>query len=115
MMVTPSQLVFKRRSGIDNTEEKGTWKQRLLLADDETIEVLDVDDDEWSASFKHELESIKSVDFGSSCEEVIVFSHFHTLIVWNLKACNERIIELLIHTKFATKGTFGGFLSAYNR
>ncbi|TGZ79839.1 hypothetical protein EX30DRAFT_355516 [Ascodesmis nigricans] len=97
-------LVSKRRSGIDNSEEEGTFKQRLLLADDESIQVLDVDDDKWSASIKHGFEGIKNVDFGRSCEEVIIFSDFQTkLTVWNLQARDGRRIEIP-NPKFATKG-----------
>lgn len=69
-------LVCKRRSGIDNSEEEGTCKQRLLLADDESIQVYDVDDVNWSANIKHGFEGIKNVEFGRNCEEVIVFSDF---------------------------------------
>lgn len=66
----------KRRSGIDNSEEEGRHTQRILLADDETIQVFDVNDEKWTATISQGFGGIKNVEFGRNADEVIVFSDF---------------------------------------
>jgi len=66
----------KRRSGIDNSEEEGTITQRVLLADEETIQVFDVKDEKWTATISQGFGGIKNVEFGRNADEVVVFSEF---------------------------------------
>jgi hypothetical protein len=71
----------KRRSGIDNAEEEGTAMQRVLLADEETIQVFDVRDDKWTATISQGFGGIKNVEFGRNEDEVIVFSEFQVSLI----------------------------------
>lgn len=95
-------LWHKRRSGIDNSEEEGIVTQRVLLADDETIQVFDVKDEKWTATIGQGFGGIKNVEFGRNADEVIVFSEFQLKVtVWNL--ITSKHIEIL-HPKFSNKG-----------
>lgn len=66
----------KRRSGIDKTEEEGGAPLRLLVADEETIQVYDMKDDKWTATINQGIGGIRNVDFGRNQDEVIVFADY---------------------------------------
>lgn len=68
-------VIGKRRSGIDKSEEEG-GRQRILLADDETIQVYDVEDEKWTAIINQGFGGIRHVQFGRNADEVLVFSDF---------------------------------------
>jgi len=74
----------KRRSGIDKTEEEGGAPLRLLVADEETIQVYDMKDDKWTATINQGFGGIRNVDFGRNQDEVIVFSDYQVLPTSNL-------------------------------
>ena len=69
----------KRRSGIDKTEEEGGAPLRILIADEETIQVYDMKDDKWTATINQGFGGIRNVDFGRNQDEVIVFADYQ---VW---------------------------------
>lgn len=69
-------VMLKRRSGIDNSEEEGTTNHRILLADEDTIQVFDAKDEKWTATISQGFGGIKNVEFGRNEDEVVVFSDF---------------------------------------
>jgi len=69
-------VIGKRRSGIDKSEEEGGGRQRVLLADDQSIQVYDVEDEKWTATIKQGFGGIRHVQFGRNADEVVVFSEF---------------------------------------
>ncbi|KAL7266450.1 hypothetical protein RUND412_011003 [Rhizina undulata] len=95
-------IIGKRRSGIDKSEEEGGAPLRILLADEETVQVFDVEDEKWMATINQGFGGIRNVEFGRNADEVIVFSDFQLKVtVWNL--ISSRLIEIP-HPKFSTKG-----------
>ena len=72
----------KRRSGIDKTEEEGGGQLRILVADEDTIQIFDMKDDKWTATINQGLGGIKNVEFGRNQDEIIVFSDYQ---VWHLR------------------------------
>lgn len=74
--------MWKRRSGIDNSDEEGTNKQRVLLADDEVIRVFDSNDEKWTAVISQGFGGIKNVEFGRNEDEILVFSEFQVGKGW---------------------------------
>ncbi|KAF8419321.1 hypothetical protein EV426DRAFT_291421 [Tirmania nivea] len=95
----------KRRSGIDKTEEEGGAPLRLLVADEETIQVYDMKDDKWTATINQGFGGIRNVDFGRNQDEVIVFADYQLKItVWSL--VNSKHIEIP-NPKFSTNVGYG--------
>ncbi|PWW80172.1 YVTN repeat-like/Quino protein amine dehydrogenase [Tuber magnatum] len=95
-------VIGKRRSGVDKSEEEGGGRQRVLLADDQSIQVYDVEDEEWTAIIKQGFGGIRHVQFGRNADEVVVFSEFQLKVtVWNLTS--SKLIEIL-NPKFPTRG-----------
>jgi len=67
----------KKRSGIDKTEEEGSGApMRILVADEETIQVYDLKDEKWTATINQGFGGIRNVNFGRNQDEVIVFSDY---------------------------------------
>lgn len=95
-------LIGKRRSGIDKSESEGGGRQRILVADEQSIHVYDVDDEKWTVCINQGFGGIKNVEFGRNADEVVVFSEFQLKVtVWNLNTSKQ--IEIL-NPKFPTKG-----------
>lgn len=69
-------LIGKRRSGIDKSESEGGGRQRILLADEQSIQVYDVEDEKWTACINQGFGGIRNVEFGRNADEVVVFSEF---------------------------------------
>lgn len=78
--------MWKRRSGIDNSDEEGTGRHRVLLADDEVIRVFDSKDDKWTAVISQGFGGIKNVEFGRNEDEILVFSEFQVCIKYSTVA-----------------------------
>lgn len=110
----------KRRSGIDKTEEEGGAPLRILIADEETIQVYDMKDDKWTATINQGFGGIRNVDFGRNQDEVIVFADYQVMLprkpsgytslteiaqlkvtVWSL--VNSKHVEIP-NPKFSTNG-----------
>ncbi|KAI5801117.1 hypothetical protein EDC01DRAFT_628068 [Geopyxis carbonaria] len=99
-----SGFTLKRRSGIDNSEEEGRATPRILLGDEETIQVYDVKDEKWNATINqgNNNGSIKNVEFGRNEDEVLLFSEFQLKVtVWSLITMKYTEIA---NPKFYTRG-----------
>ncbi|KAG0126983.1 hypothetical protein HOY82DRAFT_90218 [Tuber indicum] len=95
-------VIGKRRSGVDKSEEEGGGRQRVLLADDQSIQVYDVEDEKWTAVIKQGFGGIRHLQFGRNADEVVVFSEFQLKVtVWNL--ATSKLIEIP-NPKFPTRG-----------
>jgi len=92
----------KRRSGIDKNEEEGGATPRILVADDETVQVFDLRDEKWSATLRAGFGGIKNVEFGRNSDEVLVFSDYQLKVtVWSLRTGKQLEIP---NPKFVSKG-----------
>ena len=49
---------------------------RILVADEETIQVYDLKDEKWTATINQGFGGIRNVNFGRNQDEVIVFSDY---------------------------------------
>lgn len=74
-------LIGKRRSGIDKSESEGGGRQRILVADEQSIHVYDVDDEKWTVCINQGFGGIKNVEFGRNADEVVVFSEFQVRLI----------------------------------
>lgn len=74
-------LIGKRRSGIDKSESEGGGRQRILLADEQSIQVYDVEDEKWTACINQGFGGIRNVEFGRNADEVVVFSEFQVRLL----------------------------------
>ena len=52
---------------------------RILVADEETIQVYDLKDELWNATINQGFGGIRNVDFGRNQDEVIVFSDYQVV------------------------------------
>ncbi|EPS43249.1 hypothetical protein H072_2774 [Dactylellina haptotyla CBS 200.50] len=75
---------------------------RLLVADDQSIEIYDANDSDWKAVLDPGFGGMKFVDFGCNADEVLVLSEFGLKVtIWSLKS-NFHID--LQHPKLGPKG-----------
>ncbi|KAF3926158.1 hypothetical protein ABW21_db0203169 [Orbilia brochopaga] len=75
---------------------------RLLVADENVIEVYDAHDEEWKAVLTPGFGGVKHVDFGGSEDEVLVLSEFGLKVtIWSLKDSSHVDIQ---YPKFGSKG-----------
>ena len=79
-------------------------RTRILVADESTIQVWDVDDSTWTATITKAGEEVKvtNVDFGQNADEVVALSDSSLRIsIWNLSS--GKCIKIR-DPKFTTKG-----------
>ncbi|KAF3309700.1 hypothetical protein TWF173_010680 [Orbilia oligospora] len=75
---------------------------RILVADDQVIEVFDAHDEDWKATLNPGFGGIKYVDFAADADEVLVLSEFGLKVtIWSLKANFHVDLQ---HPKFGAKG-----------
>ncbi|KAK6346391.1 hypothetical protein TWF730_010717 [Orbilia blumenaviensis] len=70
----------------NNDIQTSNLPSRILVADDQVIEIFDAHNEDWKAILNPGFGGVKSVDFGSSLDEVLVLSEFGLkLTIWSLK------------------------------
>ncbi|KAK6332140.1 hypothetical protein TWF718_002674 [Orbilia javanica] len=79
-----------------------TSPSRILVADDQIIEIFDADNEDWKATLSPGFGGIKYVDFAANSDEVLVLSEFGLKVtIWSLKINFHVDLQ---HPKFGAKG-----------
>ncbi|KAK6524996.1 hypothetical protein TWF281_011886 [Arthrobotrys megalospora] len=82
--------------------QTSTSPLRILVADDQVIEIFDAHNDDWKATLNPGFGGIKYVDFAANSDEVLVLSEFGLKVtIWSLKA---KFHVDLQHPKVGSKG-----------
>ena len=86
-----------RSNVVGSHDQQSNWQcNRILLANDDTVRVYDLDEAHWSATIERasaNLGSIADAAFGHTSDKVLVFSNFGVkLTIWSL--VNSRGVEI---------------------
>ncbi|KAK6505975.1 hypothetical protein TWF506_010902 [Arthrobotrys conoides] len=82
--------------------QPSAFPSRILVADDQVVEIFDAHNEDWKATLNPGFGGIKYVDFAANSDEILVLSEFGLKVtIWSLKANFHVDLQ---HPKVGVKG-----------